>query len=266
MRKPILSRFQIILISLFILIVLILSYKYWKKTQLTSNFKTETTINSDSVKTNSTNQTFNIPSDKISKSGYFNFVDKTPIDNLNHINKEVNPIKYIVIHGTGDYSCNHGYNISKDKYDANRQFFSHYADTVKRTASWHFTIDDTGISQLLSLNQRGYHASNKEINSSSIGIEICINHYKNAEIFNKTLLNTKKIVSELKILYPNAIIIRHHDADLKNHKNCPEIWTDDQWKVISKFFDNENSTLNLDFLKNYTKLKVEWKNGKETSI
>jgi N-acetylmuramoyl-L-alanine amidase CwlA len=170
-----------------------------------------------------------------------------------------------VFHATGDYSCSHGFNSTKDKYCANRQFFRNYADTVKRTASWHFTVDDSGISQLLSLNERGYHASNKEINDSSIGIEMCVNHYKDFQIFRKTLENEKLLIKEILKLYPKLQLIRHHDADEKNHKNCPEIFTDEQWKIIYDFIINDKE-ISDDFLKNYTKLKIEYKNGKDTKM
>jgi N-acetylmuramoyl-L-alanine amidase len=42
------------------------------------------------------------------------------------------------------------------------------------TTSWHYTVDDNCCANHLPIEERGWHAANKEGNDSSIGIEICM--------------------------------------------------------------------------------------------
>lgn len=79
---------------------------------------------------------------------------------------------YITVHNTDNSS------IGADA-EAHANFLSkvgyYVHNGVKRTISWHYTVDDDSCVRHLPLNEVGWHAGSSEGNANSIGIEICMN-------------------------------------------------------------------------------------------
>lgn len=121
-------------------------------------------------------------------------------------------IKFIVIHYTGNPGK--GANALAHYKNLNNQ---------ARYGSAHYFIDDKEIIQTIgdsftawSVEGRGYN--NGKIgcwNHNSISLEMCINSDGD---FDKTFFNTVELTKALKLLYPNAKVVRHWDA---NGKECP---------------------------------------------
>ena len=121
----------------------------------------------------------------------------------------------ITIHNTGNIGAtaqnNHNYMRNLNK-------------SGDRTASWHFTVDDSKVIQAIPYNQKAYHAGTASGNNSSIGIEICMFNdasrqkkcYDNAIALVKTLMSATGITS----------VKRHYDW---SGKNCPA------WLISGKF-------------------------------
>lgn len=139
---------------------------------------------------------------------------------------DVMPLQFIVIHSTANSSCSHKNNT--DSYCADAKFHANYMDTTKRKVSWHFTIDDKQCVQHLRLSQRGLHSGNHSINSRSIGIEICENHWKEKKDIIINRLDS--LVHSLYITYPDLQILYHSEC---RTKDCPRI-LDSKEKLILK--------------------------------
>ena len=109
--------------------------------------------------------------------------------------------KYIVIHDTDNRQV--GANAI-----ANRNYF---ANDPNAKASAHYIVDDKNIVQVLEDNWKGWHigdGSNKNINNStSIGIELCVNRGID---FDKTLENgielTKYLMNKYNIPPENVVM------------------------------------------------------------
>ena len=123
-----------------------------------------------------------------------------------------NPDTYITIHETGNMSA------SADAEDHGK-YLAGSAGEASLT-SWHYTVDDHAIAQHLPDNETAYHAgdgANGPGNTTSIGIEICVNSDGD---FEKAKANAAALVRLLMAEHsiPLANIKQHHDW---NGKNCP---------------------------------------------
>lgn len=123
-----------------------------------------------------------------------------------------NPDTYITIHETGNTSDgagaeDHGAYLASSTGEAS-------------LTSWHYTVDDHAIVQHLPDNETAYHAgdgANGPGNTTSIGIEICVNadgDFERAKANAASLV--RLLVSEHGI--PLANIVQHNHW---NGKNCP---------------------------------------------
>ena len=118
--------------------------------------------------------------------------------------------KYITVHNTAN-----------DSKGANAKAHANYLNggAGGRSASWHFTVDDTEIYQHLPLNESGWHAGdgNGAGNRQSIGIEICENSDGD---FAKAVANAQalisKLMSEYNIPFANVVPHKHWSG-----KHCP---------------------------------------------
>ena len=135
------------------------------------------------------------------------------------------PIKYIVIHDTG--------NISKGA-DANAHFTLHNREN--RGASAHYFVDDKQILRIIKDEDKSWHCGDGKgkygiTNENSIGVEMCINSDGD---FRKTYLNTLNLTKHLMDKYkiPIEDVVRHYDA---SRKICPNIMSKNNWDVWSKF-------------------------------
>ena len=135
---------------------------------------------------------------------------------VNYGGLRVQPIKYIVIHYTGN---------DGDTDEANAAYFAR-ANTGKTSAHWF--VDDDSATLSVPEDRIAYHCGanyyyHKECrNANSIGIELC-DTIKNGEygFTEKTLSNAAGLVRELMVKYniPIENVVRHYDV---THKICPE--------------------------------------------
>lgn len=114
-------------------------------------------------------------------------------------------VEYIVIHDTAN----------KNATAENHQT---YLNTHEGACAAHIYVDDKDVYQMLPLNYKGWHSGNYEMNSKSIGIEICV--FENKERQDKALENAKKVIQTLKLQFVNAEIIYHKDV---TGKKCPQL-------------------------------------------
>lgn len=129
--------------------------------------------------------------------------------------RQVNSIKYIVIHYTG----NNG-----DTAKGNGNYFA-YNNTG---ASAHYFADENNVVQSVRDNYVAWHCGGKKYyhnncrNENSIGIELCSEKDSKGEFYfnegtvNNALELTKKLMTKYNV--PAENVIRHYDV---THKICP---------------------------------------------
>ena len=144
----------------------------------------------------------------------------------NRSNRGGTPIKYIVVHDTGNPSRG-----------ANATAHYNYFNGGDRSSSADFFVDDT---QVLCVNDyyRYYtwhcgdgHGKYGITNRNSVGIEFCINVDSDRD---KTLERTAQLVRELmqELNIPIDRVVRHYDA---SRKNCPQSMSGNGWAQWYKF-------------------------------
>lgn len=143
----------------------------------------------------------------------------------NYSDRKGQPIKYIVIHDTGNP------NKGADA-EAHYKLF----DRENRGASAHYFVDDKQILRVVRDIEKSWHCGDGHgkygiTNENSIGIEMCINSDGD---FNITYKNTLDLVKHLMIKYniPIDKVVRHYDA---SRKSCPNSWSENNWKEWNKF-------------------------------
>lgn len=144
----------------------------------------------------------------------------------NRSNRGGTPIRYIVVHDTGNPSRG-----------ANATAHYNYFNGGDRSSSADFFVDDT---QVLCVNDyyKFYtwhcgdgHGKYGITNRNSVGIEFCINVDSDR---NKTLERTAQLVRELmqELNIPIDRVVRHYDA---SRKNCPQSMSGNGWAQWYKF-------------------------------
>lgn len=144
----------------------------------------------------------------------------------NRSNRGGTPIKYIVVHDTGNPSRG-----------ANATAHYNYFNGGDRSSSADFFVDDT---QVLCVNDyyKFYtwhcgdgHGKYGITNRNSVGIEFCINVDSDRD---KTLERTAQLVRELmqELNIPIDRVVRHYDA---SRKNCPQSMSKNGWAQWYKF-------------------------------
>ena len=144
----------------------------------------------------------------------------------NRSNRGGTPIRYIVVHDTGNPSRG-----------ANATAHYNYFNGGDRSSSADFFVDDT---QVLCVNDyyKFYtwhcgdgHGKYGITNRNSVGIEFCINVDSDRD---KTLERTAQLVRELmqELDIPIDRVVRHYDA---SRKNCPQSMSGNGWAQWYKF-------------------------------
>ena len=155
----------------------------------------------------------------------------------NRSNRGGTPIKYIVVHDTGNPSRG-----------ANATAHYNYFNGGNRSSSADFFVDDT---QVLCVNDYykfyTWHCGDGRgkygiTNRNSVGIEFCINVDSDRD---KTLERTAQLVRELmqELDIPIDRVVRHYDA---SRKNCPQSMSGNGWAQWYKFKEKlkgENLTM-----------------------
>ena len=144
----------------------------------------------------------------------------------NRSNRGGAPIRYIVVHDTGNPSRG-----------ANATAHYNYFNGGNRNASADFFVDDTQILQVNDYNKfYTWHCGDGKgkygiTNRNSVGIEICVNSDGNYDTaFCKAVELTKHLMKELNI--PLECVVRHYDA---SRKNCPQSMSGNGWAQWYKF-------------------------------
>ena len=144
----------------------------------------------------------------------------------NRSNRGGTPIRYIVVHDTGNPSRG-----------ANATAHYNYFNGGDRSSSADFFVDDT---QVLCVNDYykyyTWHCGDGRgkygiTNRNSVGIEFCINVDSDRD---KTLERTAQLVRELmqELNIPIDRVVRHYDA---SRKNCPQSMSGNGWAQWYKF-------------------------------
>ena len=144
----------------------------------------------------------------------------------NRSNRGGIPIRYIVVHDTGNPSRG-----------ANATAHYNYFNGGDRSSSADFFVDDT---QVLCVNDYykyyTWHCGDGRgkygiTNRNSVGIEFCINVDSDRD---KTLERTAQLVRELmqQLNIPIDRVVRHYDA---SRKNCPQSMSGNGWAQWYKF-------------------------------
>lgn len=142
-----------------------------------------------------------------------------------NVGRSGQPIKYIVIHDTGNTSKGAG---------ANNHYL--YFNGGNRQASAHYFVDDTQILQVVEDNNTSWHCGDGKgkygiTNSNSIGIEICINSDGNYDkAVDSTIELTKYLMKKYNIPIEN--VVRHYDA---SRKICPATMSKNNWAKWHEF-------------------------------
>ena len=143
----------------------------------------------------------------------------------NYGGKRPSPIKYIVIHYTGN---------DGDHDESNGNYFNSY-----RGVSAHYFVDSDSITQSVPDEFVAWHCGTSGTyrhkqcrNNNSIGIELC-DDQKNGKVYPsaKTIQNALDLTKSLMKKYniPAENVIRHYDV---TGKKCPAYWVDDAaWKT-----------------------------------
>lgn len=143
----------------------------------------------------------------------------------NFRSRKKTPIKYLVIHDTG--------NSNKGAGALNHR---NYVENNKRGASAHYFVDDKVIVQFvgdsLSAGSVGDGKGKYGItNANSLSIEMCINSDADyAKTYKNTVELTKNLMKKFNI--PIDRVVRHYDA---SRKSCPNHMRQNNWSKWWKF-------------------------------
>ena len=85
-----------------------------------------------------------------------------------------------------------------------------------RVGSWHFCVDDEQVVSAIPVNEEAFHASDNEVNKSSISLEICESGNR-----ENTLHNAVITAANLMAKFNLKTICRHDD--FTSSKVCPHI-------------------------------------------
>lgn len=125
--------------------------------------------------------------------------------NSNKVGSKFTP-KYIVIHNT----ANSAPSINEVKYLHNNS----------SSTSYHFAVDDENIYQAIPTNYNAWHAGNRNINTTSIGIELAKSTISDVRVKDRVIENGARLTAMLLKEYNLGIesVITHKDA---SGKHCP---------------------------------------------
>lgn len=137
--------------------------------------------------------------------------------------RNLDSIKWIVIHYTGNYSKG-----------ADAMAHYRYLQTATRYGSAHYYVDDKRIVQTIGDSRIAWSVADNQgkgkylngcTNSNSISIEMCVNADSDQEkVYKNTLELTKNLMSKFSI--PAERVCRHYDV---SRKDCPHNFRANDW-------------------------------------
>jgi len=118
----------------------------------------------------------------------------------------------IIIHWIGPYI---------QRITTPRDWWENGRDGLGVQASAHFIVRDNDVLQCLPLDEIGWHSGDTR-NYTSIGIEMCPESL-DGKLSIASILTLKKLIANIRTIYPDAAIERHFDGVQK--KDCPRYYT-----------------------------------------
>lgn len=162
------------------------------------------------------------------------------ISPYNYSSRSGKPIKYIVLHYTGN----------KGDTAKNNAVYFNGGD---RNASAHYFVDDNEIIQVVEDNNAAWSVGDGNgayeiTNKNSISIEMCCN--SNGVVSEKTELKALELTKSLQSKYniSNSNVVRHYDA---SRKICPN-WSQNDWSRWVNFKNKLNEKLEVKEEINYS--------------
>lgn len=143
----------------------------------------------------------------------------------NFRSRKETPIKYLVIHDTGNTNPGAGALNHRN-----------YVENNSRGASAHYFVDDKVIVQYVGDSMAAGSVGDGKgkfgiTNSNSLSIEMCINSDGNyLKMYKNTVELTKNLMKKFNI--PWERVVRHYDA---SRKNCPGHMRPNNWEKWKKF-------------------------------
>lgn len=143
----------------------------------------------------------------------------------NFRSRKETPIKYLVIHDTGNTNPGAGALNHRN-----------YVENNRRGASAHYFVDDKVIVQYVGDSLAAGSVGDGKgrfgiTNSNSLSIEMCINSDGNyLEMYKNTVELTKNLMKKFNI--PWDRVVRHYDA---SRKNCPGHMRPNNWEKWNEF-------------------------------
>jgi len=139
----------------------------------------------------------------------------------NNPNRNLTSVSFVTIHNTGNYAATATARNHADYL---------YGGSAGAQASWHYTVDDKEIWQSFEDHRACWHAgdgTNGPGNSTSIGIEICVN---NRATYKKACENAAWLTAELLKRHGLSIdrVVQHNRW---SGKDCPKEKRSGAWGV-----------------------------------
>ena len=136
----------------------------------------------------------------------------------------------VTIHETGN-----------TKSGANALAHASYLESTSDKVSWHYTVDSNRVVQHIPEAETAWHSGTTAGNTTSIGIEICIN--PDGE-FARALANAAELVADILHRYGWGMgkVKQHYDW---NKKNCPENLRKSGWAAFVASIKNNLDALEV---------------------
>ena len=170
-------------------------------------------------------------------------VDLIPASNPGRTNRAMVP-RYITVHNTSNTSRTADADAHRRLLNRSQGYYYTTRTGRKIYLTWHYTVDDRQTIKHLNVSQQGIHASSSVGNSSSIGIEICINAGIDQDA---AFLRAARLVAVLRHdLAIGAANVRAHYH--WNRKKCPILLMDSgrpgtKWNAFLTMCDRELASI-----------------------
>ncbi|MDH7810095.1 MULTISPECIES: N-acetylmuramoyl-L-alanine amidase family protein [unclassified Rhizobium] len=168
--------------------------------------------------------------------------DFIPVGRPNRPGNRISPTS-VTIHNT-DNSRKGANAKAHSKFLSEVGSYVHNGETIK--CSWHFTVDDQFVIQHLPLTEKAWHAG-AAANSSSIGIEICMNSDNDQALANRRAAGL--VAGILKEFGWKINAVKQHN--FWTGKNCPSVIRGSkQWEEflasVSQALDSDKPFVSVD--------------------
>lgn len=158
--------------------------------------------------------------------------EKKLLTNTSEFSSRKIKVKQVVIHSTGNRR------IGANE-DAHWNYFNNtkYFNNSRIYANYNFIVGNEKVLQMLKDDKEGWHAANREVNRSSVGISMCENEDYNFKLTMKYAAYWAAVQLKKYNLSTNELI-RHYDV---TKKHCPTMFYggrfDKEWNEFKKLVE-----------------------------